>query len=456
MIHLLLLEKNSREKKALLSYLYDTLTPEACIGVLKDRVDITSGEIEDWNHSTSPSIILIGPDTAKNSPDVIARARNKFSKATIVVLVDEPSLQALQHYTLYGAHNVLGASGPASSLFGCILSSLAKNEEIRRGRLLLVDSGKGGIGTTTFTAALGASLATQGLKVTLVDLDFESQDLTRFLKVRPYFNETLELLLTQGNFISVEQVNQSCQKVWEGESLEIMPPAPALEGLVRANQVTLRQFRLVLEVIDSQRDVVIVDMAGITSSVARKLYEIADDIVYLLSLDPSTVHASLMRLKSLTTVSTGSHPVTLVPVSPGRDGISTSSLIREFERCLKIPGASWAEMAIPYVSSVRQWPGSGASPIEMASSSFGRAVDTIGVAMGFHTQVEDPSKGLLSRVLSFTSQAINLKKTLKNQERKTPYPALPGNDEIPLLELPKGEMNRMDPFITKPKIVVTS
>jgi len=453
MIHLLLLEKNSREKKAILSYLYDTLTPEACIGVLRDRVDITSGDLDEWNHSTHPSIILIGPGTAKNTPDVIAKARNRFGKATIVVMVEEPSITVLQHYTLYGAHNVLGVSGSQSALFGCILSSLSKNDEIRRGRLVLVDSGKGGIGTTTFAAAFGASLGSHGLKVTLVDLDFESQDLTRFLKVRPYFNETLELLLTQGNFISVEQVSQSCHKVWEGDPLEIVPPAPALEGLLRANQCTLRQFRLVLEVVDSQRDVVIVDMAGIPSSVARKLYEIADNIVYLLSLDPSTVHASLMRLKSLTNGTPGEHPVHLVPVSAGRDGISSTSLIKEFERCLKIRGASWAEKAVPYVSTIRHWPGSGSSPLEMGNRLYRNVLQNLGADMGFHERVDEPELGVLPRLLAFTS-VVGTRR--KERQKQAVFAPLVEKPEIPLLEIPKDDVQRVESFITKPTIAVAS
>jgi MinD-like ATPase involved in chromosome partitioning or flagellar assembly len=448
MIHLLLLEKNAREKKNILSYLYETLTPEACIGVLRDRVDITSGDLDEWNHSTPPAIILLGPDTAKTTPDMIARARNKFCKATIVVMVDNPSITVLQHYTLYGAHNVLGISGCPSSLFGCILSSLSKNEEIRRGRLVLVDSGKGGVGTTTFAAALGASLSSHGLKVTLVDLDFESQDLTRYLKVRPYFNETLELLLTQGNFISVEQVSQSCHKVWKGESLEIVPPAPALEGLLRGNQCTLRQFRLVLEVIDSQRDVVIVDMAGITSSVARKFYDMADRVVYLMSLDPSTVHASLMRLKSLTNATTGEHPVHLVPVAVGRDGISSSSLVKEFERCLKIPGVSWAERAIPYLSMVRQWPASGSSPLEMGNESYRSIFHDLGTSMGFHGEIKEPDTSVIPRIRGLAALVRKMSPVAKSNSR----PTSDEKHEIRLLEPPKEGVKGVDSLITMAKV----
>jgi septum site-determining protein MinD len=43
--------------------------------------------------------------------------------------------------------------------------------KIRQGRVLVVTSGKGGVGKTTSTAALGAALAQSGQKVVLVDFD---------------------------------------------------------------------------------------------------------------------------------------------------------------------------------------------------------------------------------------------------------------------------------------------
>jgi hypothetical protein len=241
--------------------------------------------------------------------------------------------------------------------------------------------------------------------------------------------------------------------VWEGESLEIVPPAPALEGLLRANQCTLRQFRLILEVIDSKRDVVIIDMGGIPSSVARKLYDMADDIIYLLSLDPSTVHASLMRLKSLTNVTPGEQSVQLVPVSAGKDGISSKSLIKEFERCLKIRGAAWADQVIPYVSAVRQWPGSGSSPLELGDNSYRNAFLSLGAAMNFHTKVPGQEIGPFSRVISFVSL---IGRRMKPVGKNSTHPSLPEKPEVPLLEPPKDDRKSPHTLITRPTIVVAS
>jgi len=445
MIHLLLIEKNAREKIAMLSYLQNMLTPEACIGVFRDRIDINTADLDEWNYASQPSIIIIGQDTAKTSPDVIARARNKFSKATIIVMVEEQTLAMLQHFTLYGAHNIIRVRDSESALFGCILSSLSKNDEIKRGKLILIDGGKGGVGATTFAAAFGAKLSSQGLKVTLVDLDFESQDLARFFKVRPYLNETLEVLLTQGNFISVEQIVQSSHQVWDGDALEVVPPAPALEGLIRGNQNTLRQFRLVLEVIDSLRDVVIVDMAGLTSSAAKKLYDIADNVVYLVSLDPSTVHASLARLKLIVSASATEHKINLVPVSFGRDGISSPELIREFERCIKVKGATWSEDVVPFLPSIRQWPASGSSPVEFSSAKYKAILSRLGTNMGLHSDVAEKNVPVLNKILNLTKILFNRIK--KSQDKKIALTVEFENTR--LLQLPSEGDNKINSLITK-------
>jgi Mrp family chromosome partitioning ATPase len=243
MIHVLLFEKNTKLRTELLMHLTAILTPEACVGVFKDRVDITAVLLDDWKHQDAPSMIFLGPETAKNSPEEIAKARNRFPKASLIVLVEEPSLLLLQHFALYGAQNILGIHESTAVLFGSMLSLLNRTPSGKKGKLLVVDSGKGGIGLTTFVAAFGSYLSQNGCVVTLLDLDYESQDLTRFLQVRPYINEALEVIIAHETLLNVEQVNQCCQKVWEGETLTIVPPAPAYEGLLKGGANHFRQLK---------------------------------------------------------------------------------------------------------------------------------------------------------------------------------------------------------------------
>jgi MinD-like ATPase involved in chromosome partitioning or flagellar assembly len=370
MIHLLLFEKNTKLRTELLLHLTAILTSEACIGVFKDRVDITAVLLDDWKQQTPPSLIFLGPETAKNSPEEIAKARNRFPKAALIVLVEESSLLLLQHFALYGAQNILGIHESTAVLFGSMLSVLNRTPSGKKGKLLVVDSGKGGVGLTTFVAALGSYLSQNGSVVTLLDLDFESQDLTRFLQVRPYVNEALEVIIAHETLLNVEQVNQCCQKVWEGETLTIVPPAPAYEGLLKGSANHFRQLKGVIEIIDSQTDVTIIDIAGIPAVIAKRLYEIADNIIYLINLDPCTIHASVCRIKLIIDAHDYDQRILLVPVANTKESLGLSDVRKEFEKIIKIKGAVWTKKGIPYLPKIKNWPASGSSPIEFGSFGY--------------------------------------------------------------------------------------
>jgi MinD-like ATPase involved in chromosome partitioning or flagellar assembly len=457
MIYILVIERNARERKALLVYLQDSLDPERCIGLLKSRVDITALDSENWSGeelkssgTNQPSIVVIGQDSAEKNPDIIARARNTFANATIMVMVAESSLTALQHYTLYGAHNVIGINSPASILFGAILSSLSRNQEIKRGKLILIDSGKGGVGVTTFAAAFGASLSLHKVRTTLLDLDYESQDLTRFFRVRPFVNEMLEGLLQQVGFISVEQVLQCCLKVWEGDDLDIVPPAPGYEGLLKGNVTTWKQFRLLLEVVDSQRDVVIIDVAGMPSSVASRLYEVADVICYIVSLDPTSVHASLSRLKNIMNSCSLDDRLYLVPIEVYGGGIATKELINEFSSHVTLAGAKWLHNEVPVNKQVRYWAGSGNSPIELGNRKYKNTFTQLGYQLGLHKSKEEEHPWTIATMFERVREISVRKLNREDIPRKQLHLEVEGKQ---LVQLPSDTSVKADALITKATVV---
>ena len=76
------------------------------------------------------------------------------------------------------------------------LDALA-SEAWSQAQLILVDAGKGGLCVTSVVAGLGDALAAHGKRVLTIDLDMETQDLSRFLQTRPFVNENLQLLLEE-------------------------------------------------------------------------------------------------------------------------------------------------------------------------------------------------------------------------------------------------------------------
>ena len=66
-----------------------------------------------------------------------------------------------------------------------------------------------------------------GKRVILVDLDFETQDLSRFIQARPYINENLQTLIDQTAPVTSDTVKECLTKVWLDEpNLEVLAPFP--------------------------------------------------------------------------------------------------------------------------------------------------------------------------------------------------------------------------------------
>ena len=107
--------------------------------------------------------------------------------------------------------------------------------KVRQGKVLVVTSGKGGVGKTTSTAALGAALAKSGQKVVLVDFDVGLRN--------------LDLGLWQGKLIDeVKQKQPKIYRRWQEHPETVCPPegemiADAMQRVRGAIDKLLRKLR---------------------------------------------------------------------------------------------------------------------------------------------------------------------------------------------------------------------
>jgi len=121
--------------------------------------------------------------------------------------------------------------------------------------VLVVTSGKGGVGKTTSTAALGAALAHDGDRVVVVDFDvgLRNLDLVLGLEKRIVF-DLVEV--AEGRC----QLRQALIKDKRFESLSILPAAQTREK----DAITTEQFSAIVDLAAQQADYVLIDCpAGI-------------------------------------------------------------------------------------------------------------------------------------------------------------------------------------------------
>lgn len=139
------------------------------------------------------------------------------------------------------------------------------------GRRIVVTSGKGGVGKTTTTANLGATLAKRGRRVVLIDADIglRNLDLVLGLEKRIVF-DLVEV--AEGRC----QLRQALIKDKRFESLAILPAAQTREK----DAITPEQFAAIAEQASEHADYVLIDSpAGIEAGFRNAVAGAAEAIV---------------------------------------------------------------------------------------------------------------------------------------------------------------------------------
>lgn len=122
-------------------------------------------------------------------------------------------------------------------------------------RVIVVTSGKGGVGKTTLTANLGAALAQLERSVVVVDADFGLRNLDLLLGLEN------RVVYTAADVINGEcRLEQALVKDKRNPKLALLPAAQARHKLA----ITAEQMRGVIEELANRHDLVVVDCpAGI-------------------------------------------------------------------------------------------------------------------------------------------------------------------------------------------------
>ena len=144
-------------------------------------------------------------------------------------------------------------------------------------KMISIVSGKGGVGKSTFTAALGAAMATGGCSVIIIDMDFglRAQDILLSVENSIVF----DLLDTVAGYCPPDQ---ALIKIPDYPGLSLLPAAQ----FARAKSLDMAKFRGVLKTIRDTSDFILIDCpAGLEKGFRNVLAARCDETVLMVTPD---------------------------------------------------------------------------------------------------------------------------------------------------------------------------
>ncbi len=378
MISLYIVERSAEGRTKIVDlitqYLKDPQSP---------RISLKSLSLEEVRFNSPPHIILVGEEIVGREVSEIAKLKKIFPSSAIIARVPPAldNLSFIEQLARFGADEVVSLQTTQLEFFRKVILLSRNGSKLKSGTLILVDGGKGGVGVTSVSAGLAEMLVDSGKRVCLVDLDPETQDLSRFLQAKPFVNENLSLLLSQAQPIVEDTVLNSITQVWaDDDRLSILTAPPDGDEMYESRNPFSRLFLLVLEVLDSTFDYVIVDTGHARGILRRSLYRVADGVVFVVNRDPAVLFASVERMnKGLSELSPDSH-IVVVENGSVDSGLPSKILKQELLEATNLEDLPF--ISIPECSSGRVWPGSGSTMMSRGKRSVRRAFLDLGRVFG--------------------------------------------------------------------------
>lgn len=160
----------------------------------------------------------------------------------------------------------------------------------KRSRVIVISSGKGGVGKSTLALNLSVSLSSIGKKVVLMDADLGMANIDIMLGMVPEYN-LFHMIQNQKNLQEI-MINGP-------EGLKIIPGGSGMEEMANLSDSDLKRILVEMGKLDGEFDYMIVDTgAGISSNV-MSFVRAADDVIIVTTPEPTSITDAYGLLKSI-------------------------------------------------------------------------------------------------------------------------------------------------------------
>lgn len=390
----------------------------------------------------APEVVIAGPVLCEESPDSLRRFRSLFPEAYLIGMLADHTDQLGRAEALAsrGVDELMSVSIAAVQFLQRLIVLNRSLASSRRGKLILVDGAKGGVGATSIAAGIGEMLATLGHSTALVDLDSDTQDLSRFLGARPYLNDTLQMILNQQSPLTKENMAQSLVQVGdEAAPFSLVPPVMTPYATLSPMTPAGKSFLAFLQMIDSEYNYTIIDLAHAGPDLRLSLLRGADKVVVVVNGAPSTLHGAAQKITTMKAIHGDFSRLHIIEnISP--HSLPSSLMRSEITKMTGMPREGWIESAIPYSRPVAYWPGSFSTPASIGCRRTRRALLAATAALsesstGTDRRASSQSFQRISDILAMTKRAISSSRDAAS------VPALSYSPSTETKRLPSPEAN---------------
>jgi MinD-like ATPase involved in chromosome partitioning or flagellar assembly len=324
----------------------------------------------------SLDVCVVGPELVGCDAAFVNNLRQQIPDKILLCVLDSRtySFGLVEQLGRLGVDDVLVDTATSDEFFRRILLLQRRVKNKKRGRLAVIDAARGGVGRTFLTAALAEGWFSKGQRVCIVDCDVVSQDLTRFLQVRPHVNESLRLLVDQQRVVTSETVTECVRPVWldEPRFACVAPAAGGDETLFAAPHVQ-RGFIAVIEALLLQYDRVVVDTSGLIRPACNALFQVCDDLFFVVNRDASAAYANR---QALSLIAGFLRPDAQLMTVLNDNGVGSASVSLLKDQVVVIAGRPMSYVTVPRCAQAAAWVCSGSTPYRFLRRSLQPVLST--------------------------------------------------------------------------------
>jgi Flp pilus assembly CpaE family ATPase len=240
------------------------------------------------------------PDVTVACPSVASDLRQTAALEVIeplVVVAEQMTVAVLRTAIHAGAHAVFAWPEEREEFLGTLASVRVRrpNQDAGRGRVIAVHGARGGAGVTFLATNLAASLAGQGLRTALVDLDVRFSDVSAALGIGPADGaRTVMDLVPVMDELSPDHLDDAMFHHPRGFSVLLAPPEAADADILQPGL-----YRGAIALMAATNDVVVLHQPRAVDRLARTGFGLADRVLLVTTLDLFSLYGAKRTMSLL-------------------------------------------------------------------------------------------------------------------------------------------------------------